>query len=113
MHIQGIRDFHAFPQCKDIRNLSTHIGEWLRTQSKYASHMPPEHLVEFFIAILPDDVRTEVYRRRRDLPDLASIIGFVQDEIARLNDSRLSAEHRARQSKLLSAKHEPFAGAVT
>ena len=43
IHLQGVRAFRAWPQCKDIRHLNTHVGEWLKAQAKYAATMPPEH----------------------------------------------------------------------
>ena len=47
-----------------------------------------------------------------DLPNLPSIITFVQDEIVRQNGRRLAAAHQQRQQNLLTSKHEPFTGAV-
>ena len=107
MHIQGIRSFHPWQQCKDIRNLNAHVGEWLKARTKFASQMPPEHVREYFVAILPDELRNEVQRRRRDLPRLDDVITFVQDEITRHNDKRISEFHSISEQKILGGKHEP------
>ena len=113
VHLQGVRSFHAWPQCKDIRNLNTHIGEWLKAQARFAAQMPPEHLREYFTSILPEDLKQEVLRRRNDLPALNDVINFVQEEINRANDQRLSAMHMQNRQKLLGGKSEAFAGSVT
>ena len=112
VRIHDIRAVHAWPQCKDIRHLNTHVGEWLTAQAKYAATMPPEHLREYFVAILPDDLKQEVQRRRGDLPSLTHVINFVQDETVRQNDQRLSDVHQLARQNMLGSKSDSLAGVV-
>ena len=78
-----------------------HIGQWIMAQSQYANSMPPEHVRECFMSILPDELQLEVQRRSRDLPRLEHIINFVQEEIVRQNEKRLAETHHQRQQQIL------------
>ena len=103
-HIHGVRSFHNFPKCKDIKDLAVHIGEWQKARAMYASNMPPDHVTEFFLDILPEDLKLEIHRRR-ELVHLNQIPPFVQSEIARLNDKRIAATHDQRRKEILGSKH--------
>ena len=91
--------------------MNVHIGEWLRARNRYAHDLPDYHVREFFLDILPDDLRTEIIRRK-DIVTLQQMISFAQEEISRLNDKRLAAMHDQKRNELLGSKHEAFAGAV-
>ena len=108
IHLHGIRSVHNFPHCGTVSGLQRRIGEWVRARPR-THRTCPEHLKKLFMGILPDDLRLEVQRRSRDLPDLPSIVVVVQHEIVRHTDRRLAVAQQQRQPKLLYSKHEPFA----
>ena len=51
--IAGVRSFLTFGQCKDIKVLNAHIGEWFRARNRYGGGVPPAHLREMFINAQP------------------------------------------------------------
>ena len=108
--LAGLRRFHAFPKCPSLRDLNAHIGEWLKARAEFAHGVPPEHLREFFLDILPDTLRLEIIRRKVD--SLDAMIAFAQEEVARENDKRLAVAHEARRKEILGTKTESFVGAA-
>ena len=107
VHLAGIRGFHNFHQCKDVAHLNAHVGEWLRSRAKYALGMPPEHLKEFVIDVLPEELKLEIARRQATLPTLEDVTNFGQQEASRMNAKRLAQLHAANRQKILGANLEP------
>ena len=59
-HLQGLKQFMAFPKCKDVNTLNAHIGEWYKYRNAYGNEIPTGHL-------LPDDVQERVHDKRDTL----------------------------------------------
>ena len=43
VQIHGIRSFHAFPKCSNIKDLNIHLGQWFKLRAQYAFDMPEQH----------------------------------------------------------------------
>ena len=63
------------------------------------------------LGILPDDRTTELNRCNK-LTSMPQIQASVQDEIARLNDTRLARVYEQRRKQPLGGKHESYAAVV-
>ena len=74
--VGGMNDFHTFPQCTDVANLQTWIGQWIQVRNQFGAGIPESHLKTMFMNILPQKVQDEV-RSHRELTTLQSIIDHI------------------------------------
>ena len=64
-------------QCKDIRDLNNHVGQWMAQRNRFGQGLDDAHLREMFINILPGAVK-ELIRERHDFMDLNQRMAFVK-----------------------------------
>ena len=81
--------FINFPKCVRDEDLHAHLQQWNTLRAQYGNGLPEDHLEVMFHDILPEAVSKEV-RNQRDLVTLGQKISWVNGELTRLNDSRLS-----------------------
>ena len=95
-----MNDFHTFPQCTDVANLQTWIGQWVQVRNQFGAGIPESHLKTMFMNILPQKVQDEV-RSHRELTTLQSIIDHILKDIGRYNDAKVAKLHSQRLRNLL------------
>ena len=81
--------FINFPKCQKDEDLQGHLQEWQQLRIKYGAGLPEDHLIQMFQDILPEHVSKDV-RDRRELVTLTAQINWVNSELSRYDDSRLS-----------------------
>ena len=81
--------FINFPKCLKDEDLQAHVGQWATLHKQFGDQLPEEHVKRMFQNILPEHV-VEQIRKRPDLDTLPKQICWVQSELGRFNDSRLS-----------------------
>ena len=96
VQVHGIRGFHTYPQCTNMKDLNLHVGQWQELRQKHAPNMPEIHLRELFLDILPTELKKEI-NRRSDCNTLPEMIAFAQKEVTQLNDQRLASMHDAQR----------------
>ena len=85
--------FIHFPKCSRNDELQNHLAHWQKLRLKYGCGLPDDHLKLMFNNILPDHVINEI-RQQRDLDTLQKQMNWVNSELSRYNDSRLSKWNR-------------------
>ena len=96
-----------------MKDLNVHLGEWLKQRARYAADLSPLHVQQYFLDILPDELRLEIQRRPREYDSIENMLTFVQMRLARANDHRLAGVHEARRQEVLGGKNETFAAALS
>ena len=81
--------FINFPKCAKDEELQGHLQQWQQLRIKYGAGLPEEHLIQMFQDVLPDHVSKEI-QDKPELFSLTSQLNWVNAELARFNDSRLS-----------------------
>ena len=81
--------FINFPKRQKDEDLQGHLQQWQQLRIKYGAGLPEDHLIQMFQDILPDHVSKDV-RDRRELVTLTAQLNWVNSELSRYNDSRLS-----------------------
>ena len=69
--------FHAFPTCSWLKDLAVHVGEWPRQMPTYAIGIPDIHLQQRLFDILPENIKTEIVRRK--LGNLDEMLAFTKE----------------------------------
>ena len=108
----GIREFHNFPQCTNVKDANVRIGQRQEMRQRHAPLMPELHLRECVLDIVPQDMKKDT-QRSKDVNTMVEMISFAQTEVTRLNDQRIAPVHEHHRKNVFSAKHEYVTGAVT
>ena len=104
VELGGIGSLHTFPQCTKIEDLGFWLGKWMEVKDTYGQGMSDIHLRSMFLNILPENVKKEV-RETKGLTTLHDMILYVQSDLGRLNDLKLSKLHTDRLKQTLGAAH--------